>query len=439
MTNIIVLSIYLLELFNYFIAYKLLFKEQLKNFTIPIGGGIIVELLFLASQRSGSNSSLLLGLYILPVFVLVVIQFCSKSFSISKIIMVFFIETCMSEVFAKGLDLVFSMNDIQSSTLVKNLIVYTFLSLLWFLMLVQNRRLTTGAKAKLHDITEKAVFVIVILIAWAMLFSVGGLSLLNEQITDPMIKPIVTLLIFLSYAGVGLLGFLSYYMYRTNATKQAMIRDVINLKRMQKEYYDTLLEREADTRKYRHDMANHLICLERFLKDNNHEAGLNYLDKMKEHASEIQKKSYSIGNEILEILTAHYVSQLDDTVTVKVSGHVDVEVDELKLCTIYANLLQNAVEELSRCEKDKSLEITFKQGRDFFQIGIWNTLSEAGAKVLSLEELGTSKADKKNHGIGLRNVRETVNELGGTLTLNNEGDYFHASVILNAQASRLTG
>lgn len=436
MTNVIVLSIYILELFNYYIVYELMFKEQLKNYAIPLGGGIIVELLFLASLNNGSNSSLLLGLYTVPVLVLVAIQLCTRSFSPSKIVMVFFIETCMSEVFGKGVEIIFDARNIEYSVWVKNLIAFIILSFVWFLMFIQHRTFSAVTKAKVHNIADKAMFVMVILIAWAMLFSVGALSLLNEQITDVRIKTIIAVLTFLSYTGVGLLGFLSYYMYRTNSTKAAMIRDMINLKRMQKEYYDTLLEREADTRKYRHDMANHLICLEQFLQDNNTEAGLNYLEKMKEHADEISKKSFSIGNDILEILTSHYVSQLDSSVEVKVSGHIDAKVDELKLCTIYANLLQNAVEELAKCEKDKRLEISFKQGREFFQIGIWNTLSKTGARILSIDDLKTTKEDKKNHGLGLQNVRETVSELGGMLTLENEGKYFHASVVLNSFSYR---
>ena len=120
----------------------------------------------------------------------------------------------------------------------------------------------------------------------------------------------------------------------------------IHMKDMQKKYYDTLLERENDTRKFRHDMSNHLICLENLAREDNLEALRKYLGQMREQMQEIQKKSYSVGNDILNILTNHYVSLLDDNTRVTVSGFIHTGTDEMKLCTIYANLLQNAVEEL---------------------------------------------------------------------------------------------
>ena len=43
----------------------------------------------------------------------------------------------------------------------------------------------------------------------------------------------------------------------------------------------------------------------------------------------------------------------------------------------------------------------------------------------------TTKSDKRNHGIGLRNVRETIERNGGKLKINIQDGMFKADVIWN--------
>ncbi|MGN1145878.1 MAG: GHKL domain-containing protein, partial [Acetatifactor sp.] len=130
-----------------------------------------------------------------------------------------------------------------------------------------------------------------------------------------------------------------------------------------------------------------------------------------------------------DILTNYYISLLPETVSVKVSGRATIVIDEMRLCTIYSNLLQNAVEELLRIQGDKAslLEISFQKGEKFFRIVIKNSLSEQQTDVAELE---TKKTDKRNHGIGLQNVRRAVETIGGRLEIKKKNDYFEAVVDL---------
>ena len=115
----------------------------------------------------------------------------------------------------------------------------------------------------------------------------------------------------------------------------------------------------------------------------------------------------------------------------QVSGFVGetLEIDNVSLCSIYTNLLKNAIEELTRINAGtKLLKVEFMQGTQFLSIEIRNSLSGDSAKKSNLLE--TEKEDKRNHGIGLKNVKRTVKEYGGEFETRIEKDVFIARVIL---------
>lgn len=430
MVNLLIITIYIVEILNYYVAYRVLFKDYINSFTIPMIGALLLELIYFAT--SNNNSALIIGLFFIPIIVMIASQLFKNPKGLLKIFILVFFETCFTEIIAKPLEYFFPMKTMQYPMLIENLTVYSLMLAIWGLVYIIDKSISPKSKSGLQSFFVKAINVLIFITAWGILLSAGLLSSFDVKITDLQVKSTLIYLSWLLYASVGLLAFLSYYLYRNNIRVTKMVRTVISLKKMQQEYYDTLLEKEKDTRKFRHDMVNHFICLDTFLQNKNTEACRNYLGQMKEHVQSIQKKNYPIGNEILEILTAHYVAQLDSSTTVSVSGHIHTVIDELKLCTIYANLLQNAVEEIARCDDEKQLEISFKQGQEYFQIDIWNSLSEIGKASMSKRSFRTSKSDKENHGLGLINVKNTVAELGGRLLLENEDDFFHASVVLKS-------
>lgn len=69
-----------------------------------------------------------------------------------------------------------------------------------------------------------------------------------------------------------------------------------------------------------------------------------YFGKVYQELQEIQKRNYHLGNHIIDVITNHYVKMLSPLTEIKITGKVQVQIDEMKLCIIYGNLLQNAIE-----------------------------------------------------------------------------------------------
>lgn len=73
------------------------------------------------------------------------------------------------------------------------------------------------------------------------------------------------------------------------------------------------------------------------------------------------------------------------------------------------------------------IEIRMWQGKTYFQTEIKNSVSEA---FRSEEICGTSKADKRNHGIGLKNVEKVITDHGGKLEIERNSFCFTVKVTL---------
>lgn len=108
-----------------------------------------------------------------------------------------------------------------------------------------------------------------------------------------------------------LLGLIAVALY----TKEQSQKDqkLLNMEKyineMQKNYYLSMLERETDTRRYRHDINNHLMCL-RALVDGNIVAQ-NYIDNLQEKLYIIKNKSYETGFELMNILLGNHLSEIE--------------------------------------------------------------------------------------------------------------------------------
>lgn len=291
-------------------------------------------------------------------------------------------------------------------------------------------------KGKWNNMNRKGIYFLVLFMVIEMLVTVTLLNFVGDYTDNRRFAAFAMILGATSYVAIGILGVFVVYIRNQNAKNEEMLQSELHLKEMQKKYYEALLEKEEETRRYRHDMANHLICLDDFVQKEDLKKVKEYLNEIHQQVSRIQQKCYETGNEVLNALTNYYLSSVDETVDVRVVSRLKepLMIDNMALCTLYGNLVQNAVEELARIENGKKLSIELYSGKQFFQLKIENSVSK---KSLEKEQiLMTGKGDKKNHGIGLKNVERVVKENGGELEITCGGDLFAVYVSLENKSNR---
>ena len=169
-----------------------------------------------------------------------------------------------------------------------------------------------------------------------------------------------------------------------NVSQERELETKMYLKEQQN-YYEYLEEREKNTKKFRHDVRNHLELLTKL----------------------INSKQYEEVND-------YYYQAIDSGVKMKVSGVLPTEcrIDAYDLCTIFSNVLSNAIEAASKSKK-KQIYLDCRYNDENIIINIRNTYKDNGQ--FKNKNLVTTKSDREYHGFGLENVRECVERNNGLI------------------------
>ncbi len=232
---------------------------------------------------------------------------------------------------------------------------------------------------------------------------------------------------------IGIIVVIVIYIKNTNDKLEQMIVLEQQMKQLQANYYETLLDKEEATRKYRHDMNNHLICLKRLIEVGDMDGTKEYIGQMNANMQEIKNKSYNTGITIFDVLMNYHIEQLESEVDVKIKGccNQSVALSDIDMCIVFSNLIQNAVEALNRSNREGDFfHVEIKEGKEFVGIKIVNSLLPETVQLDEKGNLRTVKEDKQNHGIGILNVKETVEKNGGKIEYQLEEEQIICEVIL---------
>lgn len=248
---------------------------------------------------------------------------------------------------------------------------------------------------------------------------------------------IIHVLIIAYYFSIMVLVLFLIYENNSNHKMKRYLQTEQLLKVTQKNYYEMKLEKEDMTRKFRHDMINHFMCLHELILQDKKEETLAYIEKLSSEMGNIQQKCYYVGNPVIEAMMNYYLQLLDKEVSIAVSGTLEKEPDlsQAELCVIFSNLIKNAVEELNRqTEGEKYLKIIFHCGLETVKMEIINSTSEVCKEISNKRQKNylpqTIKKDHKNHGIGLKNVQETAEKNHGIFLWEHSENCFKATVVL---------
>lgn len=426
--TIFLFIIYILILFNYLKLIDIIYSEKIQK-KWPVLVGILVPIFAILLFQDMNDAGKIVMAYagaILAFFLMISGKFKER---IGKTLEMFFMSECLEGITLlilefSGILVKLDLGEEYQSYFLEYMIIAFILSVVNYIKKkrkVQWQNLWNSLAGKLYYW--------IFIMASSMLITVSGFNFAKEYVGNSKFAIIATGFCIISYVGVGILSIFVFYIKRINEQMEHMLQREKLARDMQQYYYEELLAKEEDTRRYRHDMINHLMCINFLAKEHKNEEVIDYIRHMQEQMNQIQKKTYAVGNQILDIVTNYYLNMLNSKISIKISGYADekLAIDSNILCTIYANLLNNAVEELKKVTEGY-LHIEFLQGDEYFQIKIVNSLSLESQKKDNV--LLTEKEDKKNHGLGLKNVQKAVDDNDGKFIINIDKEKFEVIVIL---------
>lgn len=185
------------------------------------------------------------------------------------------------------------------------------------------------------------------------------------------------------------------------------------------QYYRELEENYNQSRKIIHDIRNHMYALEQAARM---EQTGDYFSDVHEMLNSLGLKFYS-DNRMLNIVLNDKLKGLTEEQAECSLGGIDLNfLSDMDITTIFANLLDNAVE-AGGGREDFRLKIRGEQIQDFTIVKIWNSFSE-----------GESQAKKGKHeGLGLENVRQALEKYHGELEVAKEEQTFSVTLVFPGQ------
>ena len=184
-------------------------------------------------------------------------------------------------------------------------------------------------------------------------------------------------------------------------------------------HYEAVKKSNVETRRTRHDMKNHLIAIRELAQQSRKEELLAYIDSITEQI-EAAAPPYRSGNDIADVIIADKHAKAEKRgLELTVSGDLaGLDIESADLVTILSNLLDNAIEAVSRLydrnlpPEDKRISLEFRKNSNFVLIL---------EKNRSITKLGTGKIiSEKNspdHGFGIGNIRRAVKKYGGEFNI----------------------
>lgn len=208
--------------------------------------------------------------------------------------------------------------------------------------------------------------------------------------------------------------YLFRYLFRVRRLEQEMQMAQLQ-NELQYRHYEELERKYTESRKVLHDMKNHLQAVEQLYGGEDKTAGDNYVQGLYHMIHVLGEKYYS-SNRMLNIILNEKLS-LAAKSGIRVKAEVgDVNFDDIKdidITTIFANLLDNAIEAAG----PKSwLELKIDHIQNFRIVKIRNGIGSSSQQLCKEPGQSAVPVNKNGHmGLGLTNVRLALDKYHASL------------------------
>lgn len=290
----------------------------------------------------------------------------------------------------------------------------------------------------------KVLLIIIITAGLRFLVKKRGVSdRKNLKVKGMMLVPIISFALIFLYMGAGEIFFIRYgyewiivycvllliingwciYVWHDVAANREL-KHRIELMEQQNElthqYYEEMEKNYNRSRKIIHDIRNHLHALEQSAKMEDSR----YFEDVHGMLNSLGLKFYSENKMLNIILNDKLKKLLPEQVECSLGGVSLDFVSDMDMTTIFANLLDNAVEAR---EGNPSfwVKIRGEQIQDFTVIKIWNP---------ALKTYEPGQSGKTGHeGIGLSNVRQAMGRYHGELKIECKDNIFSVTLVFPGQ------
>lgn len=208
-------------------------------------------------------------------------------------------------------------------------------------------------------------------------------------------------------------------------------RELADLRMLEQEKrFGIIQNSNEEIRKFKHDVKGHMIALHNFIIQKDCEGAEEYLNKIGVKLETDGSRSYT-GIVVLDAIIDNYRREM---VSKDIEFHwegtcrlSETHIDLFDLCTVFENILVNAIEACEKIVSNRIVSISVQMINNKLCIIEKNIMS--GNLVLDKEGIPvTTKTDKKNHGLGTKNIRDVVKKHDGMIKFTGEDGWFEVAL-----------
>lgn len=271
-----------------------------------------------------------------------------------------------------------------------------------------------------------------IVIGCSLVFStVAGKTLITLSRDFPGIQMQEQKLMLLCVSCIWLMCLIMYFvvqqMSKDNQTK--LEYELMKEKeKYSKESMEIIKRSNEELREFKHDLKNYLLPLQEAMETMPQSEMAKVWEKINQKIEDVQT--------LIQTGNSYVDSMINTKITLARSEKVDVkctilskmeEIDDLEFCSVFGNLMDNAIEAERKVIEKKEIIIFVEEKMGYLRLEIQNKIEKSVLNENS--SLNTTKKDTSSHGIGHKSIKRTMQKVGGALKYYETGDLFCAEAV----------
>lgn len=233
-----------------------------------------------------------------------------------------------------------------------------------------------------------------------------------------------------------ILGFLMlnvYAAYIVNAVAESYKNkyelDAIRMQsEIQSAHYEELNNKYIETQCMIHDIEKHVSAIEKLSENSNFKEAEQYTEKLRSELKR-HKNIFECSNKILSAVLSQKISLAESkgiTVETKIEDMTLDFMDETDITSIFANLMDNAMESCDEVMDKKVISVKMCRINDFLYIDLMNSFS---GKII--QNNGKYKSTKAGHkGYGMTSIQMAIEKYDGYMVTEQKDDIFISEIVM---------
>ncbi|MDC7279404.1 ATP-binding protein [Butyrivibrio fibrisolvens] len=208
----------------------------------------------------------------------------------------------------------------------------------------------------------------------------------------------------------------------------------------QYEQYKLAVDNSEALRKEMHDMKHYVMALK---NEDDPDRRAEVLEDM-EQAIAIQESFMNTGNKVLDVILTTKSLQCQKkniTLNAMVDGDLLADIHVKDICSLFGNILDNAIEATQQVEdmEKRLITLSVRKRNQFTIVECENISDSSNVKLRSNKRRRrfgrnslpkTTKGDNVKHGFGLKSISQVAEKYGGAMNCSYENGWFKVKVLL---------